>query len=118
MKIGSKLRTIVIKNPYVPKVHGERKDKDIHHYKLVGKTSYLLLGVTEKGVRETFNYADVIAPGLTVGSHPGGQYGRVYGIVEFEDGVERVDPPNIKFIDEPNVYLMKLNELNKEQEEL
>lgn len=62
MKIGSKLRTIVIKNPYVPKVHGERKDKDIHHYKLVGKTSYLLLAVTEKRVRETFNYADVIAP--------------------------------------------------------
>lgn len=63
------------------------------------------------------HYADVIAPGLTIGSHPGGQYGRVYGIVEFEDGVERVDPPNIKFIDEPNVYLVKLNELNKKQEE-
>ena len=63
------------------------------------------------------HYADVFAPGLTIGSHPGGQYGRVYGIVEFKDGVERVDPPNIKFIDEPNVYLVKLNELNEKQEE-
>lgn len=44
-------------------------------------------------------YADVISPGLTVGSHPGGQYSRVFGIVEFDDGVERVDPSKIKFID-------------------
>lgn len=64
MKIGSKLRTIVIKNPYVTKVRGERKDKDIHYYKLAGKTSYLILVVTDKGVRETFNYADVIAPAI------------------------------------------------------
>ncbi len=62
------------------------------------------------------HYADVIAPGLTIGSHPGGQYGRVFGIVEFEDGVKRVDPPNIKFIDEPSVYLVKLNEMNEEKE--
>ena len=61
------------------------------------------------------HYADVLAPGLTVGSHPGGQYVRVYGIVEFEDGVERVNPSNIKFIDEQNEYLTKLNELSREQ---
>lgn len=64
------------------------------------------------------HYADVISPGLTVGSHPGGQYGRVYGIVEFEDGVERVNPSNIKFVDEQNAYLTKLNELSREREEL
>ena len=64
------------------------------------------------------HYAHVIAPGLTVGSHPGGQYGRVYGIVEFEDGVERVNPSNIKFVDEQNAYLTKLNELSREREEL
>ena len=34
-------------------------------------------------------YADVMAPGLTVGSHQGGQYYRVFGIVEFNDGIER-----------------------------
>lgn len=50
-------------------------------------------------------YADVIAPGLTVGSHPGGQYSRVYGIVEFADGIERVGPHRIKFVDEENSCL-------------
>ena len=45
-------------------------------------------------------YADVVPPGLTVGSHPGGQYARVFGIVEFVDRVARVDPCDICFIDE------------------
>lgn len=53
-------------------------------------------------------YADVIAPGLTIGSHPGGQYARVFGIVEFADGVERVDPSKIKFIDEEHESLCSL----------
>lgn len=60
-------------------------------------------------------YADVITPGLTVGSHPGGQYARIFGIVEFKDGVERVSPEKIKFVDEANAVL-GANEswLNKE----
>lgn len=58
-------------------------------------------------------YADVITPGLTVGSHPGGQYARVFGIVEFADGVERVDPSKIKFIDEQNEVLKVLNDVHK-----
>lgn len=62
MKIGSKLRTVPINNPYITKVKGERKDKDVHYYKLVGKTSYLLLAVTKNGIRETFSYSDVVAP--------------------------------------------------------
>ena len=53
-------------------------------------------------------YADVIAPGLTIGSHPGGQYSRVFGIVEFKDGVERVDTSKIKFIDEEHKSLCSL----------
>ena len=58
-------------------------------------------------------YADVIAPGLTIGSHPGGQYSRIFGVVEFADGVERVDPSHIKFVDEENSYLKELNKENK-----
>ena len=58
-------------------------------------------------------YADVIAAGLTIGSHPGGQYARVFGIVEFEDGVERVDPSKIKFIDEESEALKVLNNVHK-----
>ena len=55
-------------------------------------------------------HADVITPGLTIGSHPGGQYARVFGIVEFPDGVKRVDPSKIKFIDEESEVLKVLND--------
>ncbi len=40
-----------------------------------------------------------------LGGHPGGQIGQVYGIVEFKDGVRRVDPESIKFCDEENAAL-------------
>lgn len=39
------------------------------------------------------------------GGHPAGQIGQVYGIVEFKDGVRRVDPTKIKFCDEENAVL-------------
>lgn len=39
------------------------------------------------------------------GGHPGGQIGQVYGIVEFKDGVRRVDPESIKFCDKENAAL-------------
>ena len=54
------------------------------------------------------NYADVVSPGLTVDSHPGGQFSRVYGIVEFKDRVERVELYKIKFIDEENAVLNEM----------
>ena len=63
-------------------------------------------------------YADVIAPGLTAGSHPGGQYARVFGLVEFDDGLERVSPEKIKFIDEINAGLQALNKANQEEEHI
>ena len=53
-------------------------------------------------------YYDVLSPGLTVGSHPGGQFARVFGIVEFNDGVERVDIHKIKFADDDNAFLSVL----------
>ena len=49
------------------------------------------------------------------GGHTAGQVGQVYGIVEFKDGVRRVDPPKIKFCDEENACL---NELVKHSEAL
>lgn len=54
-------------------------------------------------------YATVVSPGLTVGSHPGGQLSQIYGIVEFADRVERVEPTKIKFIDEESAALSELN---------
>lgn len=50
-------------------------------------------------------YGDIIFPGIMVGSNPGGQYSRVFGIVEFDDRIERVDPTKIQFVDETHNYL-------------
>lgn len=54
------------------------------------------------------NYANVSSPSLMVGGAPGGQISRVYGIVEFPDGVQRADPKAIQFIDEDNLFLLNL----------
>lgn len=53
-------------------------------------------------------YADVISPSPMIGGTPGGQISRVYGIVEFSDRVQRVDPSAIHFIDEKNLSLYSL----------
>lgn len=59
-------------------------------------------------------YGDVIAPGLTIGSHPGGQYSQVFGIIEFDD---RVDPSKIQFVDEIHYSLQKFFDALAEKEE-
>ena len=48
-------------------------------------------------------------------SHNGAPIGQVYGIVEFSDGVKRVDPMKIKFCDEDNALLAAM-EKHKEAE--
>lgn len=62
-------------------------------------------------------YATVMAPGLTIGSPPGGQFSQVYAIVEFADGVERVDPSKIKFVDEDNAQLAAWDKYCNERKE-
>lgn len=47
------------------------------------------------------------------GRHHAGQIGQVYGIVEFKDGVRRVDPVSIKFCDEENAALCALVKHNE-----
>lgn len=54
------------------------------------------------------HWANVVDASPLRGGHPGGQVGRVYGIVEFSDGVKRVDPTQIKFTDEDNAWLSAL----------
>lgn len=61
-------------------------------------------------------YGDVIFPGIAVGSHPGGQYSRVFGIVEFYDRIERVDPSKIQFVDETHDYLHEYSKMIMEKE--
>lgn len=58
-------------------------------------------------------WTNVIDASLLRGGHPAGQIGRVYGIVEFTDGVRRVDPTKIKFCDEENAVLYELVKHNE-----
>lgn len=51
------------------------------------------------------HYARVVDASPMIGGHPGGQISYILGIVEFSDGVKRVDPVWIKFTDEKNSYL-------------
>lgn len=62
------------------------------------------------------NYAEVIEPGIMIGSSQGGQFSRIYGIVEFNHGVERILPSKIKFIDDINSMLAKIeNEIRNSE---
>lgn len=49
-----------------------------------------------------------------IGGPPAGVISKVFGIVEFADGIERVDPVSIKFYDEEHVYLDNLDRFIKE----
>lgn len=62
------------------------------------------------------HWANVVGESALVGGHAAGQVGRVYGIVEFSDGVKRVDPVKIKFCDETNDILKDFNEMKKLRE--
>lgn len=62
------------------------------------------------------HWANVIDASPLRGGHPGGQVGQVYGIVEFSDGVKRVDPVKIRFTDEENALLDELEKHLKGEE--
>lgn len=44
-------------------------------------------------------YSKPLAASPLIGGEPAGVYSQVFGIVEFKDGVRRVEPYQIKFID-------------------
>lgn len=48
-----------------------------------------------------------------IGGEPTGVFSKTYGIVEFKDGVRRVDPTDIKFCDEENASLYGFNKGEK-----
>ena len=51
------------------------------------------------------HFSKPVPAGLTIGSPPAGVISYVVGIVEFADGVERVDPTEIKFCDEEHATI-------------
>ena len=52
--------------------------------------------------------SSVLDPSPLRGGHPGGTVAQMYAIVEFADGVKRVQPYEIKFVDEQNDILKTL----------
>lgn len=62
-------------------------------------------------------YSEIIPPSLFVGGHSGGVMAQVFGIVEFEDGVERVEPTKIKFTDPEHGELVYTSKFIKEVNE-
>lgn len=61
-------------------------------------------------------WANVVDASPLRGGHPGGQVSQAFGIVEFSDGVRRVDPTEIQFCDETNKILKEYNEMKKLKE--
>lgn len=61
-------------------------------------------------------FSTVVSPSPMVGGPPGGVISNVYGIVEFSDGVKRVDPINIQFTDEEHSYLSAYEKWLSEKE--
>ena len=56
------------------------------------------------------HYANVVDASSLRGGHPAGQISEVFGIVEFQNRVERVSPRRIKFYDEINATLTSMTE--------
>ena len=61
------------------------------------------------------HFSTPFSAGLTSGSPISGVARYVCGIVEFEDGIRRVDPTEIKFCDEEHADLCALNKYEKER---
>lgn len=62
------------------------------------------------------HYSKPLEASPMIGGHPGGVFSKIFGIVEFEDGIRRVDPNEIKFCDEENDMLKLYNERNNTDE--
>lgn len=56
------------------------------------------------------HYATPMEPSPMIGGSPGGQFSRVYGIVELEKGIRRVEINEIEFRDEEHSMLNLMNE--------
>lgn len=54
-------------------------------------------------------YSTPVPASPMIGGEPAGIFSRVFGIVEFDDGMRRVDPTDIVFHDEENDALYRMN---------
>lgn len=56
------------------------------------------------------HYAKPLEASPLRGGAPAGQFSKCYGVVEFSDRIERVDPTRIKFCDDNSRYLNMLQQ--------
>lgn len=49
------------------------------------------------------------------GGSPAGVFSKIFGIVEFSDGVRRVEPTDICFCDDDNAFLSEMEQVGKEK---
>lgn len=64
------------------------------------------------------HYSRPVEPSPMIGGAPGGVISFVRAIVEFPEGIGYVDPKDLKFCDEENVYLhrlLKIENMRKEK---
>lgn len=61
------------------------------------------------------HYSRPLEASPLVGGAPAGLYSQVFGIVEFPDGVKRVEPYKIKFCDEQSAILAEMNKRKGEE---
>lgn len=57
--------------------------------------------------------SDVVPPSIMRGGHQGGVVSQMYALVEFTDGIKRVQPWDIKFVDEKNDILKQMIGINE-----
>lgn len=62
-------------------------------------------------------HSEIVPPSLLKGEHSGGVVAGVFGIVEFPEGIERVDPVRIKFVDQEHADLVVMSNYMKEVKE-
>lgn len=74
---------------------------------------------TAKGKRGYFHtwehFSKPLPASPLVGGEPAGVFSRVFGIVEFKDGVQRIDPTDIIFHDRENDELKMIEEYENER---
>lgn len=63
------------------------------------------------------HYSRPVEPSPMIGGAPGGVISFVRAIVEFPEGIGYVDPKDLKFRDEENVYLHRLQKIEDMRKE-
>lgn len=62
------------------------------------------------------HYSKPLEASPLMGGAPAGVFSKIFGIVEFSDGVRRIDPTDIRFCDEENDMLLKMENARKGRE--